>query len=140
MNQAIDHYDNDISPAHIYNIDILEAICLAEIAWKEVDTTMICNCRQKTEILPDTLFNPMLSTTPTVPVSFLLNNNLKDSIQTAEKEVVNSLFHLERIWVLQPRNQMDLNELLNPVNEHNMYDNGTEEEIHQVVMEQREAE
>jgi hypothetical protein len=35
---------------------------------------------------------------------------------------------------------MDLNKLLNPVNKHNMYDDRTEEEIHQAVIEQCEAE
>jgi hypothetical protein len=35
---------------------------------------------------------------------------------------------------------MDMNELLNPVNENNMHDNGMEEEIHQVVLERHEAE
>jgi hypothetical protein len=41
MNCAIDHYDSDISPANIYDIDILEAMCMADIAWNEVDITTI---------------------------------------------------------------------------------------------------
>jgi len=77
--------------------------------------------------------------TPTVPVSSLLNN-LEDPIESVEKEIFNSLSHLERIGVLQPRNRMDLTELLNPVNEDDMYDNGTEEEIKQAVLERRAAE
>ena len=35
---------------------------------------------------------------------------------------------------------MDLDELLNPVNEHNMYDEGTEEDIYQAVLEWGKAE
>jgi hypothetical protein len=35
---------------------------------------------------------------------------------------------------------MNLDKLLNPANEHNMYDDGTEEEIHQAVLERHNAE
>lgn len=118
MNWAIDRYDT----------------------WDEVDTTTIRNCWKKTGILPDTLLNPTSSIIPTVPVSSLLNDSLEDPIEAAEKEVSDSLSHLEEIGVLQPRNRMDLDELLNPVNEHNMYDEGTEEDICKAVMERRAAE
>jgi hypothetical protein len=72
-------YENDIPPAHIYNINILEAMRLADIAWEEVDMTTIRNCWQKTKILPDTLFNPTYFTTPTVPVASLLNDSLENT-------------------------------------------------------------
>ena len=140
MNRAINRYDSDISPAQIYDINILEAMRMANIAWNEVDTTTIHNCWRKTGILPDTLFDHTSSTTPTVPVSSLLNDDLYDPIEVAEKEVSNSLSHLERIGVLQPRNRMDLGELLNLVNEHTMYDEGTEEDIYQAVLERCKAE
>lgn len=144
MNRAIDRYDSNISPAHIYDINILEAMRMADVAWKEVDTTTIRNCWRKTGILPDILLNPASSTTPAVPVSSLLNNdhndNHNDLIEAAEKDVSDSLSHLERIGVLQPRNRMDLDELLNPANERNMYDEGTEEEIYRAVLERRKAE
>jgi hypothetical protein len=104
MNQAINCYDNGICPAHICDINIFEAMCLANIAWKEVDMTTIHNCWQKTKILPDILFNPTPLTTPAVPVPSLLNNNLKYSMQAAAEELSHSLFHLERISVLQPCN------------------------------------
>lgn len=51
ISQAIDRYDNDIPPALIYEIDQLEAMCLADAAWSEVDTTTIRNCWKKTGIL-----------------------------------------------------------------------------------------
>jgi hypothetical protein len=131
----------DISPAQIYNINILEVMRMANIAWNKVDMTTICNCWRKTGILPDTLFfDHSSSATPIVPVSSLLNDNLDDPIEAVEKEVSDSLSQLQRIGVLQPWNQMDLGELLNPVNEHNMYDEGTEEDICRAVLERREAE
>ena len=48
--------------------------------------------------------NPWLTTftTPTVPVSSLLNDDLNNPIKAAEKEVSDSISHLERIGVLQP--------------------------------------
>jgi hypothetical protein len=39
-------------------------------------------------------------------------HNLKGSIEAVEMEVSNSLSHLEKIGVLQPCNQMNLNEFL----------------------------
>ncbi|KAG6886781.1 hypothetical protein C0992_002405, partial [Termitomyces sp. T32_za158] len=93
---------------------------MANVAWKEVDTTTIRNCWKKSGILLDTLLNPASdsSATPFIPVSSLLSS---------EAEVTNALSHLEKIGVLQANNQMDINELLNPANEDNMYDNGTDE-------------
>ncbi|KAG6825310.1 hypothetical protein H0H87_009800, partial [Tephrocybe sp. NHM501043] len=133
MNRAIDRYDSDISPADIYNIDILEAMCMANIAWK-----------RKSGILPDELLNPASepsNSTPSVPVSSLLT---KSPIKSIEAKVSNALSHLEEIGVLQRNNQMDINELLNPTNENKMYDEGTKEEIekdiHQAVVERRNAE
>jgi hypothetical protein len=94
-------YENDIPPAHIYDINILEAMCLADIAWKEVDMMTIRNCWQKTKILPDTLFYLTSFTTPTIPVASLLNDSLKNTTKAAEKELSNSLSHLQKIGVLQ---------------------------------------
>ncbi|KAG6871182.1 hypothetical protein C0995_007493 [Termitomyces sp. Mi166 len=144
MNHAIDRYDSDVSPADIYDINILEAMQMANIAWNEVDTTTIHNCWHKSGILPKSLFN-LASTTSTVPsvsVSFLLNNDPVDTaIAAAEKELANSLSHLEQLGVLQPSNRMALHELLNPVNENGMHDaSGSEMEIFQAVMEHVESE
>jgi hypothetical protein len=41
---AIDRYDDSVTPAHIYDINQLQAMRLAEVAWREVDTTTIRNC------------------------------------------------------------------------------------------------
>ncbi|KAF8218803.1 hypothetical protein L208DRAFT_1347102 [Tricholoma matsutake] len=44
VSQAIDQYDNDVPPAFIYEIDQLEAMRLADVVWREVDTLTIWNC------------------------------------------------------------------------------------------------
>ena len=69
ISQAIDHYDNDIAPTLIYEIDQLEAMCIADAAWCEVDTMTIRNCWQKTGILPEVLNHAAEIPTPIVPIS-----------------------------------------------------------------------
>ena len=134
--RAIDHYDANISPANIYDINILEAMRLAAIAWKDVDTTTIRNCWRKAAILPESLLHLTApTTTPTVPVSSLLNTEPQDLVMTAEEIVSDTLAELERRGVLQTENQVNLEELLNPVNEANLYDDGTDDEIYSAVME-----
>ncbi|KAG5340230.1 hypothetical protein C0989_002462 [Termitomyces sp. Mn162] len=95
---------------------------MADIAWKEVDTTMIHNCWIKSNILLDTLLESTSGpfTTLSITVFSLLNG---------EAKVSNALSHLEEIGVCQHNNQMDISELLNPANEDKMFNNGTEQEI-----------
>jgi len=101
---AIDHYDNDITPALIYEIDQLEAMHLADAAWCEVDTTTIQNCWQKTGILPEVLDHVAETPNPTVPISSLLNSQLSNALTHAEKDFLSSLDQLEACGVLQQRN------------------------------------
>jgi hypothetical protein len=92
-----------------YNSDIIEAMQLADIASNEVDITTICNCWQKSGILPETLLNPdSTPKTPAIYISSLLNSKPADPVSA-------SLDHLEEIGLLQQGNQMDLTELLNLV-------------------------
>jgi hypothetical protein len=102
MDCGINCYNSDIPPADVYNIDILNAMQLADIAWNEVDTTMIHNCWQKPSILPNTLLNP--DSTPAIHISSLLNNKPANPVTAAEKGVSASLDHLEEIGVLQQGN------------------------------------
>ena len=39
IQQAIDCYDEGITPANIYKINQLQAMRLVELAWQDVDTT-----------------------------------------------------------------------------------------------------
>jgi DDE superfamily endonuclease len=52
IQHTIDRYDCDVSPSQIYDIDQLEAMRLADAAWREVSTLTIRHCWRKAEILP----------------------------------------------------------------------------------------
>ncbi|EGN92024.1 hypothetical protein SERLA73DRAFT_79951 [Serpula lacrymans var. lacrymans S7.3] len=67
---AINHYNADVMPSKVYNIDQLEAMRLAQDAWNRVDTTTIQNCWTKAGILPDL---PPSQMQPTVPILSLIH-------------------------------------------------------------------
>ncbi|KIK77896.1 hypothetical protein PAXRUDRAFT_165457 [Paxillus rubicundulus Ve08.2h10] len=69
-NCTVDCYKAGFTPSHIYNIDQLEAMQLAQDAWNEVDTTTIQNCWQKASIFPDSVPSP---SQPTLPISSLIH-------------------------------------------------------------------
>ncbi|KAG5333423.1 hypothetical protein C0989_005807, partial [Termitomyces sp. Mn162] len=118
--------------AEIYDLNILKALQMADTAWKEVDTTTIWNCWNKTGILPDKLIKPSAAngpaSAPSVPVSSLLNAKPADAINAADVEVQKALSYLEQHGVLQHKNWMDIDELFNPINENKMYADGIAEE------------
>ncbi|KAH0586930.1 hypothetical protein H2248_005764 [Termitomyces sp. 'cryptogamus'] len=143
VNCAIDCYNSGITPADIYNINILKAMQITDIAWKEVHTTTIRNCWRKTRILPDSLLNPTSGSDviPTVPISSLLNKDPIEAVLNRDgQKITESLSHLAEIGVLQPQNWMSLTELLNLVDENLMHNGGGEEEIFRAVLERQEAE
>ncbi|PBK71396.1 hypothetical protein ARMSODRAFT_852148, partial [Armillaria solidipes] len=51
IQHAIDHYNQNIPPAEIYDINQLEAMWLANTAWKAVDATTIKHCSSNSLIL-----------------------------------------------------------------------------------------
>jgi hypothetical protein len=115
---------------------------LADVAWREVDTTTIRNCWRKAGILPEALYEPAVTSAPSVPVSSLLNSDPDplEAVIHAEKDISNSLNQLEELGVLQKRNRMDLEELLNPVSEQQLVDKISEDEIFRSVQDMLEAE
>ena len=138
---AINRYERGITPSDMYNIDQLQAMRLANIAWGEVDTTTIRNCWHKAGILPamdpsESLTSPLAQ--PAIPVLSLLQqlhspSYDQDPIAAAKNELICALDDLEAIGVLQKVNRMDLEDLLNPPEESRMEDT-TDEEIFQAVM------
>jgi len=136
MNRAIDRYDCDITPALIYTINQLEAMRLADLAWREVDTSTIRHCWKKTGILPDSAFEPT-TTTPTIPVSSLIN--AEDPIDRAERDVSSTLDQLQNIGILQPRNRLNIEELLNLESEQVLLDDASDNEICESVKQMFEA-
>ncbi|KAJ3558078.1 hypothetical protein NP233_g11580 [Leucocoprinus birnbaumii] len=139
LEQALKCYEMGVTPSEVYDIDQLEAMQLACIAWSEVDTQTLRNCWRKANILPI----PPTSTPiqPTVPISALLDdsNAPMDSdstpTMTVEQEVEGLLDELESTGILHKHNRMSLDALLNPANEEGSKAEGTEEEIYSVVME-----
>jgi len=108
---------------------------LANIAWQEVDTTTIRNCWHKASIMP-TMDSPTAPTQPSIPISSLLHtpSNDQDPPVTAEDALQCALDDLERTGVLQKKNGMDINELLNLPEESRMMDDTTVKEICQAVL------
>jgi hypothetical protein len=146
IQRAVDLYDTGTSPSSIYNIDQLEAMRLAEAAWKDVDTITIAHCWRKAAILPiSNLHSTHLA--PAIPVSVLLNENCSnfdvdmdmemdgaDLLADVEHSVEVAMDDLQSRGVLQNCNRMDINSLLNPEIERNSICDTTDEEICKAVM------
>lgn len=135
IQQAVNRYNEGITPAEICDIDQLQAMRLADLAWREVNTTTIRNCWRKAGILPD-IDNPTASTIPSIPVSSLLHDSPSemDPVAHAEKQVEVALDDLVATGALQKSNQMDLESLLNPAGESHVLMEGSDHEIYQSVM------
>ena len=144
ISRAIDHYDQDITPANIYQINILEAIRLAEVAWNEVTPTTIHNCWKKTHILPKSLLQSHPLSSPSIPTSQPLNpdstevDESADLLDAATRDILSGLDELEKRGVLQSCNKMDINSLLNPEGEDLMMDDSTDIDIFNTVMQKEE--
>ena len=123
--RAIDRYDNGITPAFIYEIDQLEAMRMADVAWREVDTSTIRNCWRHAGILPEATPGSAEPLAPLIPVASLLN---------AEQDITGSLGLLEKRGVLSCQNCLSIEELLNPEQENEIIDvDITDEEISAAV-------
>ena len=91
----------------IYDINQLQAMCLADFAWHEVNTTTIQNCWHKGGILPDVHALPSSSQyKPLIPISSLLHDSSSemDPIAHAERQVGLALNDLEETSALQKSN------------------------------------
>ncbi|KAF8225681.1 DDE-domain-containing protein, partial [Tricholoma matsutake] len=142
---VINRYDRGITPLEIYDINQLQAMCLADAAWREVDTTTIRHCWQKADILPPTQTPPVQ---PMIAISMLINSNTvcdlpvssdENPIKIVEKRVESALYELVSTGVLQASNRMDIKSLLNSVAKSWVIDETTDEEIYQAVINARQA-
>lgn len=124
ISRAIDRYDGGVTPALIYDLDQLEAMRLADAAWRDVGSQTIANCWRKTGILPDTASA----------------DRVDAGLGCAEEQVTNTLKELVERGVLVARNRMAIDELLNPVgpnaeSESSMMDGSTLMQILECVQE-----
>jgi len=111
---------------------------IADLAWREVDTTTIRNCWRKAGILPE-ISTP--APQPTIPISSLLDTSSfhPDPIVQAERQVEEALDDLVATGALQKNNRMDIESLLNPEGESHVMAESTDMEIYQDVMDARAA-
>ncbi|KAG6863579.1 hypothetical protein C0993_010995, partial [Termitomyces sp. T159_Od127] len=100
---------------------------IVDTAWKKVDTTTIQNCWKKTGIF-HSIFHGPATPSPSVPVSSILNIKSTNTINMADIEVEKALSHLEEHGVLQHKNWIGIDELLNPANKNEMYADGMAED------------
>lgn len=136
--RPINRYDEGITPSEIYDINQLEAMRLADAAWHEVDATTVRNCWRKAGILKTT--PPSTAAQPSIPISSLIHNaHQEDPILNAEKQVEAALDNLVATGVLQKYNRMDIEALLNPVDESQVMDETTDEEICRAVLAMKNA-
>jgi hypothetical protein len=139
IRRAIDRYDSGVTPSEIYDIDQLQAMWLADAAWREVDTTTIRHCWFKAAILPD--MDPPAVPNPSIPISSLIHADkpLENPVEEAEKQVQVALDELVSTGSLQARNRMDLEELLNPADEAEIISETTDEAICKAVLDAKQA-
>ena len=108
--RSIDCYDVGIHSSKIYDINQLEAMHLADIAWSHVRPKVHRNCWAKAGILP---LQDSASENPVMSIDNLLN-----PAQSAEQELEAEVDELVERGCLQRRHRMDLEEMLNPKGEH----------------------
>ena len=145
IQRAVDRYDEGITPAEIYNINQLQAMRMADLAWQSVDAAMIRNCWHKAGILPD-VERPSSShaNQPSITISSLLHDLSSDSsevdpIAHAKSQVQAALDDLVATGALQKTNQMDIESLLNPAGESHDLAETSDAEIYQAVMDAIDA-
>jgi hypothetical protein len=130
MQRALDRYDEGITPSDIYDIDQLQAMRLADLAWKQVTPKTIANCWRKSGILPDRS-HPSESA-PAI-------DDESDDANDAEKGLLDSLEQLQEVGVLQKSNTVDLEDLVhNPAEQ--IIEDATDEEIADAVRKLHQAE
>ncbi|KIM36654.1 hypothetical protein M413DRAFT_424331 [Hebeloma cylindrosporum] len=141
IQRAVDRYDEGIPPAQIYEINQLQAMRLADLAWREVDTTTIRNCWRKAGILPETDSSSSQAIQPSIPVSSLLQSpsSQTNPVAQAERQVEAALDDLVATGALQRTNRMDIEALLNPEGESHVLTETSDREIYQAVMDAIEA-
>ncbi|KAJ7787454.1 hypothetical protein B0H14DRAFT_3505463 [Mycena olivaceomarginata] len=125
---ALDRYDENIPPANIYDINQLEAMRLADLAWNEVSGKTMANCWVKGGILP--------ANETIARVVQELEDEAEDDGVAELSQVLNEL---QLTGILQPANRLDTEHLID-VAEERMMEDVTDEDIFDAVMTATEGE
>ena len=149
IQQAVDRYDEGITPAEIYNINQLQAMWITDLAWRSVDAATIRNCWRKAGILPDIDCPfPSHENRPSITISSLLRDSPvssdlfleTDPVACATDQVEAALDDLVATGALQKTNRMDIESLLNPAGEsHDQLAKTSDREIYQAVVDAIDA-
>ncbi|KAJ7661795.1 hypothetical protein B0H17DRAFT_953421, partial [Mycena rosella] len=121
--RTLNHYDADITPTKIYDINQLEVMRLANLAWEDVFAETIANRWKKAGILPS---DNSLTTANILA-------NLADEAETALSE---TLQDLQSRGVLQKGNSLSVEALVD-VPEEQVMEDATDEEIFEAVQNMR---
>ena len=116
---------------------------MATQVWEEVDAATIQHCWCKASILPTSLSTPdVTNLTSLIPIDLLPNEmttlspsfaNTQEVLFLAEEIVADGLVELEKRGALQAKNQMSIEELLNPLVKTFMMEDVTDEDIYTAV-------
>jgi hypothetical protein len=126
MQRALDRYDTDISPSKIYDIDQLESMRLADLAWKTVSSDTIANCWHKSGILPTTA----------AYAAFL--DELCAEADDGSRGLIETLDELQSRGALQQNNRLTIDDLVD-IPEERVVEDATDEEIVEAVQKMREC-
>ena len=131
MERALDRYDEGLSPAIIYDIDQLEAMRLADLAWDTVKQSTIRNCWVKSGILPDPPTRGDTASPETAPAP------AEEPAASAETELVEVLDQMQSRGIIQRSNRVDLEDLVNHPGEQILIDLTTDEELKEAALSRR---
>ncbi|KAJ6522691.1 hypothetical protein B0H10DRAFT_1864939, partial [Mycena sp. CBHHK59/15] len=146
MQRALDRYDEGVTPAHIYDIDQLQAMQLAELAWREAGANTLY-CWRKAGILPTVdslsdeadLFDGHGHINANAKALVPAANDTSDPVIDAEVALSQVLGELQEVGVLQKNNVVDIEDLVHMPKEQIIKD-ATDKEIFEVVQKMRARE
>jgi hypothetical protein len=143
MQRALDRYDTGVTPVDIYNIDQLQAMRLAEQAWGKVTQGTIANCWRKSGILPTADTASDDGEDSDSPDSCVLRVSdgtgpipADPALQQAEAALPEVLGEFQEVRVLQRKNVIDIEDLIN-MPEEQIVEDATDEEIVEAVQRAR---
>jgi hypothetical protein len=152
MQCALDRYDEGITPGQIYDIDQLQAMQLADLAWGEVTKDTIANCWRKSGILPTNFVPSDDEASDSDDDSQTIRNRCQNNggdadedsetdpaLKDAEAALAQVLNELVKVGVLQQKNLVDIEDLIH-MPEEQIIEDATDEDIFEAVQKMRNGE
>jgi hypothetical protein len=141
--RALDRYNEGITPGEIYDIDQLQAMRLADLAWGKVMKDTIANCWRKSGILPTNFAPSDDEASDNDDDNQTIRNHRQNSggnadeetdpaIKDAEAALAQVLSELVVVGVLQQKNLVDIEDLIH-MPEEQVVEDSTDEDIFEAV-------